>query len=358
MAKKTPLYENHLRLGARMTEFAGWLLPLQYDSIINEHNRAREKVVLFDTCHLGEIQISGPGAFSFLQWLTTNDLQKLETGQSQYTLLCNEEGGILDDLLIYRLAESTFWLVVNSACLESDLEWIKSKIRDEVMIEDISLKTGKIDLQGPLAPAMAHDLLGKEVAQLKRNSFTQVKVENVGVLASATGYTGEAGYELYLPWDKTEWFWDYLLEKEKPFQLRPAGLGARDSLRLEKGFLLYGQDADVDRTPIEAGLDKFISWNKGDFSGRNSLQEKQKPKELLVWFEVCGEGVARHGYNLEKNGERVGIVTSGGYCPSIGKSIGMGYVKRECARKGEVLNLIIRGREVPVMIRRNKDDTT
>lgn len=311
--KKTPVYNRHVALGAKMVDFHGWLMPLQYKGIIHEHLATRNNVGIFDVSHMGEIEIKGPDSYSFLQYLITNNLDKISPGRALYTHMCYENGGIVDDLIVYIFSKEHFILVVNASNSEKDFNWISKYSKDA---KDVSSSTALISLQGPRACGILEKFLGESLSGLKCFHFQKFR----DIIVSRTGYTGEDGFELFIDWDRGEWLWDELMK----FKPEPVGLGARDTLRLEKGYPLYGNDIDETTTPLDAGLMWVVDLKK-DFIGRDALL-KHKPKRKLVRLEMQGQGIPRHGCAIFYEGKKVGTVTSGTYCPSLCKGIGMGYV--------------------------------
>lgn len=349
-AKRTPLYQVHVALGARMTEFGGWLMPLQYTSIIEEHRAVRSCAGLFDLSHMGEIEISGPHALDLVQWVTTNDANNLEVGQAQYSLLCKPDGGIVDDLLVYRLTDR-YLLVVNAANAGKDFAWINSHRtlrRDwQVQVVDRTDSTALIAVQGPRAQEILQPLTDVSLGGLGYyRSTVGTLAEHERVLISRTGYTGEDGFELFLPADGAESLWHAIMEGGKEVGLVPVGLGARDTLRLEACMALYGNDIDETTNPLEAGLGRWVKFEKGDFVGRDALVRVQQegPKRRLVGFRMVDPGIARHGYEIFAAGAKVGYVTSGSYSPTLNANIGLGYVPVELSAPGSRIDIHIRGR--------------
>ncbi|RKZ23081.1 glycine cleavage system aminomethyltransferase GcvT [bacterium] len=351
MAKRTPLYEKHLEYGAKIVEFAGFLMPIQYTGIIDEVLRVRKGVGVFDVSHMGEIEIKGPDALEFVNYITTNDASKLELFQVQYSAMCYPDGGIVDDLLVYRLPDK-FLLVVNAANTEKDYEWIKENKRGNVEIENTSDRTFQLAIQGPLSERVMKKLVKEPIEELGYYRATEVEIEGKKYLLSRTGYTGEDGFELYGDPEEACKIWDRIMELGKDENIGPCGLGARDTLRLEMKYCLYGNDITRDTTPLEAGLSWITKFNKGDFIGREALlrQKEEGIKRKLVGFEMKGKGIPRHGYAIYKGDERIGEVTSGTYSPTLEKGIGMGYVRIEDSKPGTEIEVDIRGRREPAVI--------
>lgn len=325
--KTTPLAEWHRQHKARMVPFAGWDMPVQYKGIMVEHNHTREKASVFDICHMGEFELAGPGAASELEKVVTHNLRTLKPGKCRYGFMLNERGGVLDDLIIYRMAENEFMLVVNGACEESDFAWLESHLPESLRLENVSARTAKIDLQGPKSLAVLDDTLGSSWNHLKYFGFEKAEFNGGPILISRTGYTGELGYEFYLPADQAIALWEKLVAHEL---VEPAGLGARDTLRLELGYPLYGQDLDAKHTPVEAGY-AFMITSEAQFIGRDKLGAV---RERLIPLSIPGKRSARtHDPVRLESGEQVGEVTSGSFCPTLGHSVALAYVRREHAEQ-------------------------
>jgi aminomethyltransferase len=345
---RTSLHDEHLRLGARMAPFAGWEMPIQYQGVLAEHAAVRQAAGLFDVSHMGEVEISGPQAEAFLDRLTPNAVSLLATGQAHYTGLLTPDGTFIDDLLIYRLSSGRFLLVVNAANAAKDLEWIQSQAGDEVEVQDVSHRYALLALQGPRAAEILGRVLERDVAGLRSFHFLVDALPAGERLVSRTGYTGEDGFEIYLPPQEAPAMWRKLLEAGQPDGLVPVGLGARDSLRLEAALPLYGQDIDADHTPLEAGLKFIVKLDKGDFIGRDALvrQQEEGPATRLTGFTITGRGIARHGHQVKVAGQTAGPVTSGTHSPTLERGIGMVYLPVEHREKGTPLSVEIRGKEV------------
>jgi len=354
--KKTPLYEEHVRLGAKMVDFGGWAMPVQYSGIIEEHNAVRSQAGLFDVSHMGEIEVQGPEALSFLQKLVTNDVARMVPGQCQYNLMCYANGGVVDDLLIYKYDQDYYLLVVNAGNKDKDYSWILEQQEKwgmkEVKIMDRSAETGQLALQGPLSVQILSALTDLNLEQIRYYYFAKGQVAGIDTLVSRTGYTGEDGFEIYVAAERTPELWQKVLEAGKPYGLVPAGLGARDTLRFEAKMPLYGHELTAERTPLEAGLGMFVTLDKGYFNGREALarQKSEGVKEKLVGFAMVERGVARAGYQLEKDGKIIGEVTSGSFSPTLKANLGLGYVLKEEANPGNEINVIIRGKGVKAQI--------
>lgn len=353
--RSTPLHEEHLRLDAKMVPFAGYSMPVQYPAgIVAEHNAVRTAAGLFDVSHMGELIISGSEALGLVQHVLTNDASTLEVGQAQYTALCREDGGVLDDCLLYRLAGS-YLLVVNASNLDKDREWIRAHAAAfEADVEDRSESTALLALQGPHAAGILEQLASVDLDSLGYYRFVEGELDGRPALIARTGYTGEDGFELYLANEDAAPLWRRLLELGGPAGLLPAGLGARDSLRLEVGYPLYGNDLDEEHDAIESGLGWVVKPAKGEFIGRDALVRRREegPGRRLVGFRLLERGIPRPGYEIQAGGEAVGEVTSGIHSPSLGCGIGMGYVERESAGNGSLVDVLIRGRPIPAEVER------
>jgi len=351
--KKTPLFAEHERLGARIIEFGGWAMPVQYTGIIEEHQAVRERAGLFDVSHMGEILISGPRALELVNYLITNDAARLAVNQVLYTPMCNEQGGIIDDLLVYRLDTETYLLVVNAANTDKDWRWVEEQAArfSGVEIKNTSTEMAQLALQGPLAQDILGELTASEVSQLKFFwAVRDVEVAGVPCLISRTGYTGEDGFELYCPAERAVELWRALLAAGEPRGLVPVGLGARDTLRFEACLPLYGNELDETTDPLAARLGYFVRFDKGDFIGRQALLKvkEEGPTKCLVGFELIDRGIPRHGYAIyDAQGEqRLGVVTSGAPSPTLGKPLGLGYVPPAYAKVGTELTIQIRNRKL------------
>jgi aminomethyltransferase len=346
--KKTPLNQIHKELGAKMTDFGGWEMPVEYTGIIEEHKAVRNQAGLFDVSHMGEILISGENAAKSLQKIITNDLQKLEPGKIIYTPICKPDGGIIDDLLVYCLKEDSYLLVVNASNIEKDYKWIKENLLDKTEAENLSDKYAMLALQGPESKKILTQLTDIDLNSLDYYRFREAKVAGVEMIISRTGYTGELGYELYFQPDSAEKIWDELLEAGTDFGLQPCGLGARDTLRLEKMYALYGNDIDEKTNPYEAGLSWTVAVNKGDFIGREKLVEIEENccQRKLSPFKITGRGMARHGYDIFAGEVKIGEVTSGSYSPTLEQGIGLAYLKSEYTEPGTEIEIKVRRRKI------------
>ena len=349
----TPLNAEHRRLGARMVPFGGWDMPVQYSGIIDEHQAVRTAAGLFDVSHMGEIEVEGPGAEALLQHLTCNDVGKLLPGRAHYTGLLSERGTFLDDILIYKRGVEKYLLVVNAGNSDKDWAWIEGHARTAgVRAENRSGHWAQIALQGPRAVAILQPLTPADLSPITYYGFIEAPVDGVPMLISRTGYTGEDGFELYCPADAAAKLWRKLLEAGAPHGLKPCGLGARDTLRLEAAMCLYGHDIDETRTPVEADLNWIIKPGKGDFIGRDALvkQQAEGTAEVLVGFTMVDRGIPRQHYPVRKNGEEIGIVTSGTHAPHLGKPLGMAYVAKAHSAIGTEIEIDLRGKPARAVI--------
>ena len=345
--KRTPLYAEHVAAGARMVPFGGWEMPVQYAGIVEEHRATRHAVGLFDVSHMGEFEVEGPGALAALQYLTTNDVAALEVGQIQYSVLCYPSGTIVDDLTVYRMGDERYMITVNAGNIDKDWAHVTTStehIRD-ARWRNASEGTGLIAVQGPKAEALVGGLADCDVTGLGYYRFARGRVGEVPTVISRTGYTGEDGFELYAPADGTVTLWKALLAAGRAAGAVPVGLGARDTLRLEMKYALYGNDIDDTTNALEAGLGWVVKPAKGGFIGREALEKvrAEGPRRRLVGIEMVDRAVARHGYPLQKDGRAIGIVTSGSYGPSVDKYIGIAYVETALAAVDTALEVEIRG---------------
>jgi aminomethyltransferase len=329
-----------------MIGFGGWDMPVQYAGIVEEHRTVRTAVGCFDVSHMGEFEFRGPDALATLQRLTTNDVGALEVGQVEYSLLCYEDGGIVDDLTLYRLGDGHYLMTVNAANIDKDWAWVTGHLDGQVDARNISAATGLIAVQGPRAEGLVGRLSDTDVSRIGYYRCARGRVAGVAAIISRTGYTGEDGFELYLPAERTETVWEALLAEGKPDGVAPVGLGARDTLRLEMKYALYGNDIDQTTNPLEAGLGWVVKPAKGDFLGRAAIERvrAEGPRRRLVGFEMTDRAVARHGYRILREGGEVGHVTSGSYGPSVDRYIGIGYVAAPLAGVGTELEVEVRGR--------------
>lgn len=342
---KTPLYELHQQLGGKIIDFGGWALPVEYSGIIQEHETVRTKAGLFDVSHMGEIIVQGPDAEKYLQKVLTNDIAPMQDYQVYYTLMCYPDGGVVDDLIVYRYNREHYLLVVNAANKDKDFQWLKDHQEGQADIQDVSAHYAQLALQGPQAQTILQELTDTDLSQIKFFRFLpQVQVSGIPVLISRTGYTGEDGFELYLQPDQAPALWQLLLEKGEKHGLLPIGLGARDTLRFEAALPLYGHELSVDITPLEAGLGMFVKLTKDDFIGKQALLEQKEaglPRKLVA-FEMIDRGVPRAEYEVQSDGKRIGTVTTGGFAPTLKKNIGLALIEAAYAREGEAIDIAVR----------------
>jgi aminomethyltransferase len=360
--RKTPLYDEHVRLGAKMVPFAGWLMPVQYTGIVQEHQAVRNGVGIFDISHMGQFIVDGTGAREWLNKMLTNDINKLDAGMGQYTLLLNENGGIIDDLIVYRIGDQNFLLVVNAARAEEDFAWLEKHLpavaaavsaANTVQIDNRSTEFGGVAIQGPRLVELFHALFGAHKEPPARNHIVDLPFDGMKVSVARTGYTGEDGIEVFFRATDAVKLWNTALEKGKPFGIKPCGLGARDTLRLEMCYPLNGSDLSPERNPIEAGLGFFVDLTKPDFIGRDALLKAKEigPREKLVSFRMKEKGPPpRPHYAVFQNGERIGEVTSGTLSPSLNWGVGMAYVSATHAKVGAEIGIEIRGQKFPAII--------
>ena len=353
--KKTPLYDRHLALGGKIIDFGGWAMPVQYSNVIEEHNTTRMKAGLFDICHMGELEVKGPEAFDLLQWILSRNLEEQAIGQLKLSVITNENGGIIDDLTVYKFAQDHFMIVTNAGTKDKDFSWIdkqkKQKDFSAVEITDISDRTGKLDIQGPLSQMILQKLAANDLSALRYYNAMNTEVMNIPALVSRSGYTGEDGFEIYAESRKIGEIWDELLKIGADFGLKPAGLGARDTLRLEAGMMLYGNDMDETVTPLEVVYGWITNLEK-NFVGSaalRQLKEKGLPRKL-VGFEMEDRGIARHGYKVFKEGREIGIVTSGTFTPTLQKAVGFAFVPTAFSEPGVEIFIQIRDHQAKARI--------
>ena len=353
--KRTPLYEEHVALDGKIVPFAGFEMPVQYPSgITAEHRTVRETAGLFDVSHMGEFVVSGPQALNLVQHVTVNDAGRIEVGQAQYSAMCLESGGVVDDLLIYRFADR-YMLVVNASNLDKDLAWIRRHGEGfDAEVLDRSAETALLALQGPAAREILRPLADVAVDEVAYYRFTEGSVAGVPAVISGTGYTGEDGFELYVAADHAVGLWRALLEAGRGSGLAAAGLGARDTLRLEMGYALYGNDLDEGHTTLESGLGWITKLDKGEFVGRGALaaQKEEGVARRLVGMKLIVKGFPRPGYPVLSGGEEVGRVTSGTVSPSLGIGIAMGYVPTALSKAETEVDIDVRGRAVGAVVQR------
>ena len=350
---RTPLYEAHKRAGARLVPFAGYEMPVQYTGVVDEHKAVREQVGLFDVSHMGEVEFTGERALQVANRIVTNDLTAIEDGQACYTVMCRPEGGIIDDLVVYRFSPQRIFICVNAANRQKDFAWMKAQAGGECEVTDHSDAYAQIAVQGPKARELVARLGDAErIMKIGRFRFVTGQVAGKEAIIARTGYTGEDGLELYVAAQDAEAIWDALLEKGQDLGVKPAGLGARDSLRLEARLHLYGNDMDETTNPYEAGLGWVVKLGKSDFVGKAALEaiKAEGTSQKLVGFEMVGRGIARQGYPVLQDQKQVGRVTSGTKGPSVGKAIGIAYVPKELSAVGSPLQIEIRGKPVEAIV--------
>lgn len=355
--RKTPLYDMHVKYGGRIIDFGGWALPVQYQGIIEEHLTCRAKAGLFDVSHMGEFRVTGSDPLGFIQRAVVNDISQGPVGKCTYSPLCYPSGGCVDDLIVYRLGDREYLIVVNAANAAKDFAWLGDIVKDfpGARLVDESAETAELALQGPKAEAILSRLTDTDLTGIGYYCCRDgVTVAGKRCLVSRTGYTGEDGFEIFSAPADAPAVWEAIMDAGRPDGLVPVGLGARDTLRFEASMPLYGQELDADRTPLEAGLGRFVSFDKGDYIGRAALaaQRDKGLERKLVGFEMVGRGIPRHNYPiLDAAGDReVGYVTSGSPAPSLDKNLGMGYVPPELSGIGQKLNIGIRGKAVEAVV--------
>ncbi|HEY1024961.1 MAG TPA: glycine cleavage system aminomethyltransferase GcvT [Sphingobacteriaceae bacterium] len=351
--KKTALTDTHISLGAKMVPFAGYNMPVQYAGINAEHETVRKAVGVFDVSHMGEFILKGEKALDLIQRVTSNDASKLYDGKVQYSCLPNETGGIVDDLLIYRIDEKTYMLVVNASNIQKDWDWISKFNTEGVEMKDISDRTSLLAVQGPKAAEALQSLTDVDLASMEYYTFKKGKFAGVdNVVISATGYTGAGGFELYFDNEHAAEIWNKVFEAGEPFGIKPIGLGARDTLRLEMGFCLYGNDIDDTTSPLEAGLGWITKFTKEFVNSASLAAQKQSGAERkLIGFEMIERGIPRHDYEIvDAGGNVIGKVTSGTQSPSLQKAIGLGYVQTPLAKEGTEIFVKIRDNKVKAQV--------
>ncbi|TGE10377.1 glycine cleavage system aminomethyltransferase GcvT [Hymenobacter fodinae] len=351
--KTVPLNDVHQQLGAKMVPFAGYNMPVRYSSDLEEHHTVRRAVGIFDVSHMGEFRVRGPQALDLIQRVTSNDASKLQPGKAQYSCLPNTQGGIVDDLLVYKLAEEDYLLVVNASNIDKDWNWIQQHNTQGAEMENVSDSISLFAVQGPKAIQALQSLTDTDLTSIPYYSFVQGTFAGApNVIISATGYTGAGGFELYVPNEHAKQVWDSVMEAGKPFGLKPIGLGARDTLRLEMGYCLYGNDITDETSPLEAGLGWITKFTK-DFTNADNLKQQKEAgvSRKLVGFLMDGPGIPRGHYELvNEAGEKIGDVTSGTQSPSLSKGIGLGYVQTELSAPGSKIFVQVRGKNLPATV--------
>ena len=355
---RTPLYEVHQREGGKIVEFAGWEMPVEYSGIKQEHLAVRSALGLFDLSHMGEVEVIGKNALGFIDGLVTNDVSRVEEGQCMYTCMCRPQGGIIDDLIVYRFPDledgrQYCWLVVNASNCAKDYAWIKEHETAEVELADLSMKTALLAVQGPKAQEFLQPLCDANLEELRYYHLTRGTVANIPAVISRTGYTGEDGFELYVDWNKGVELWEALRKAEG--NILPIGLGARDTLRLEAGYSLYGHEITEETSPINSSLGWVTSLTTGDFIGKEALAEQkaQGIQEAIVGLVMQGRAIPRQGYEIEDGeGNVVGKITSGTFSPSLGKGVAMARVKKAYRAAGTELKVVVRNRREAAVVQK------
>ena len=344
MLKKTPLYDIHQKLNARMVPFAGWEMPVQYKGVMEEHRCVREKVGLFDISHMGEIIIEGERAEEFINFITTNDIRRAVDGQCQYAVMCNDSGGCVDDVISYKYSTRKYLVVVNASNTEKDYNWMLSKNSFGVTIQNKSPDYCQLALQGPKAVDVMATILNQNLVDWKPFTFREINFLGSQSIVSRTGYTGEDGFEIYAPWNSAITLWEGLMKAGETFGIQPIGLGARDTLRLESSYSLYGHEITDEITPLEARLAWAVKLDKPDFVGQKPLQAQRESGVVreLIGLEMIEAGIAREQYVVESQGQAIGFVTSGTFSPTFNKSIAMALVKNNVTKLNDEFNVVIR----------------
>jgi len=345
--KKTSVYDNHVKHGGKVVEFAGWYLPVEFSGLINEHNAVRNNVGIFDVSHMGEVTVKGERAGEFVRNLVANDTNRLYDGRVMYSPMCYENGGIVDDLLVYRVNEKEYLLVINASNVEKDFEWMKKTNKFGVELKNVSDQYFQLAVQGPNAKALMEKCFSVDLNDIKFFHFKNMTLKGIPCIVSRTGYTGENGFEIYGPWKDGGKLWDAIVEAGAA----PCGLGCRDTLRLEAALMLYGNDINAETTPLEAGIDMFVKLDSGNFVGRDALvkQKQEGLKRKLVGFTLEEKGIPRHDYLVvDDHNNTVGVVTSGTLSPTLGIPVGLAYVDTKKLDDGSKLYVQIRKNKVPM----------
>jgi aminomethyltransferase len=351
--KKTPIYEKHCEMGGKIIDFGGWALPVEFTGVINEHEQVRTAAGLFDVSHMGEIIVKGPDATQFISNLITNNIIGAEDYQTVYSPMCYSDGGVVDDLLVYKYSNQFYLLVVNAANIDKDFEWMKENLLEQVEIENVSEIYAEIAIQGPKSEEILQELTETSLEDIKFFHFKpQVMIDGREAIVSRTGYTGEDGFEIYIKSEEAAYLWEKILKVGRDKGLIPVGLGARDTLRFEAALPLYGHELSKDISPIEAGLGRFVKLEKDSFIGREALikQKEEGLKRKLVGFEMIDRGIPRNDYDVQIQGRNIGYVTTGSYSPSLKKNIGLALVEANYALEGTELDIVIRGKTIKAKI--------
>ncbi len=354
MTKLLTLNQEHEILGAKMVPFAGYNMPLHYGSAVDEHHHVRNHVGMFDVSHMGEVIVKGPQAIDFVQWISSNDASKLKIGKAQYSCLPNNTGGIIDDLIVYQLEEQTYLLVINASNIEKDWAWMMRHAEDfDVELENISDEISLLAIQGPKAVELLQSLTPADLNEIPFYHFNISEVAGIeDIIISATGYTGAGGFELYIPNKNVAHIWEAILNNPLQIDIKPAGLAARDSLRLEMGYCLYGNDINDETSPLEAGLGWITKFSKKFVNSDHLLKQKEEGiTKKLVGISMIEKGIPRQGYTIVNElNEEIGIITSGGHSPSLNKGIGLGYVQKEYAKAGSEIGIQIRNKVIKASV--------
>ncbi|ANW98384.1 glycine cleavage system protein T [Thermoclostridium stercorarium subsp. thermolacticum DSM 2910] len=351
--KRTPLYDRHCELGAKIVDFHGWALPLQYSGIIEEHRKVRNAAGLFDVSHMGEIAVEGPDATEFVQRIITNDISRTKDFRIVYSPMCNPDGGVVDDILVYKFSSDFYLLVVNASNTDKDYQWIMENFRGRVEVKNLSEEYAQMAVQGPEAGKILQKLVNIRLEELKFYNFVpEAEICGRKAIISRTGYTGEDGFEIYVKSEFAPVIWDSLLDAGKDCGLVPAGLGARDTLRFEAALPLYGQELSEEITPLEAGLGRFVKLDKDDFIGKAALlkQKSTGVKRRIAGLEMVDRGIPRTGYDVTADGVKIGYVTSGNFSPTLGKNLGMALVDSAYSEVGQEVSVVIRNKELKARI--------
>jgi aminomethyltransferase len=351
--KQTPLNSVHRKLGARMVDFGGWDMPVQYTGIIEEHNAVRRAVGIFDVSHMGEIEIRGPQAFDLIDYVTPNGVQKLKVGQAHYSALLYEHGGFVDDILVHKVADDHYFLCVNASNQEKDYAHICEHNKFDAQVDFASERYALLAIQGPKSLETLQKLTSTVLASIKYYHFADGEIAGVPARIARTGYTGETGFETYIAPDQAVAVWEKVMAAGEEFGIKPTGLGARNTLRLEAAMALYGHEITASITPLEAGLSRMVKFDKGEFIGRDALlaQNEKGISRLLTGFEMVGRGIGRDGYEVYIDGSAAGWVTSGGPSPTLGKNIGMCYVPLAYSQPGRNIQIMVRNQPVEAVTR-------
>jgi aminomethyltransferase len=351
--KRTKLYNKHVSLGAKIVEFAGWEMPVQYSNLVEEHNTVRNKVGIFDVSHMGTFKISGADSFNFLQKMVPNDLNRIHAGKAIYTQFCKEDGNVIDDLIIYYIKPELFYMVVNASNVEKDFSWLEKNVSGDVKLENLASQTAVLALQGPFAEKTLQQICSYDLSTIKSFCLVETNILGVDLIVSRTGYTGEDGFELIFNNEYSEKIFDEIFKSGSEFDIKAIGLGARDTLRLESNLPLYGHELNEETSPIEAKLTWSVKLEKGDFIGSSVLakQKSEGTSKKLIGLKSLSRAIPREGYELSFENEIVGRVTSGTFSPTLNYPIALAYVntKREY-NIGDTLEVIIRGKNHPVEI--------